>query len=127
MALLEASVDNKQSWFDLPTPSPDNYSPTYTHLESSYQDSVGYLHRDIVRRNRAKIICGWNHLNKDEMSLLQWLYDHDYIYLRYTDNYSQRKEIKCYVGPVDGKTRLIDPQTYALTLRTDVTANFIEY
>ena len=127
MALLEVSVDNKQSWFDLPTPSPDNYSPTYTHLERSYQDSVGYLHRDIVRRNRAKVICGWNHLNKDEIALLQWLYDHDYIYLRYTDNYSQRKEIKCYVGPVDGKTRLIDQQTYALTLRTDVTANFIEY
>ena len=61
------------------------------------------------------------------MALLQWLYDHDYIYLRYTDNYSQRKEIKCYAGPVDGKTRLIDPQTYALTLRTGVTANFIEY
>lgn len=53
MALLEASVDGKMSWFEIPTPSPENYSPTYTHLERSYQDSVGYLHRDIVRRNRA--------------------------------------------------------------------------
>ena len=35
MALLEASTDNKASWFELPTPSPDNYSPTYTHLERS--------------------------------------------------------------------------------------------
>ena len=109
MALLEASVDNKQSWIPLPTPSPDNYSPTYTHLERSYQDSLGYLHRDIVRRDRAKIICGWNRLNKNQMALLQYLYDLDYIYLRYTDNYSQRKEIKCYVGPVDGKTKFINP------------------
>lgn len=127
MALLEASVDNKMSWFPLPTPSPNNYSPTYTHLERSYQDSVGYLHRDIVRKNRAKITCGWNFLNDSQMALLQYLYDQDYIYLRYTDNYSQRKEIKCYCGPVNGKTKFIDKNTYALTQRTDVTANFIEY
>ena len=74
MALLEVSLDNKASWIELPTPSPDNYRPTYTHLEQSYQDSVGYLHRDIVRKNRAKIICGWNKLNAGEMSLLQYLY-----------------------------------------------------
>ena len=127
MALLEASTDNKASWFALPTPSPDNYSPTYTHLERSYQDSVGYLHRDIVRRNRAKIICGWNYLDSTQMALLQSLYNLDYFYLRYTDNYSQRKEIKCYDGPVDGKTKFIDRNTYALTLRTDVTCDFIEY
>lgn len=127
MALLEASTDNKASWFPLPTPSPNNYSPTYTHLERSYQDSMGYLHRDIVRKNRAKVICGWNYLNGTQMALLQYLYDQEYFYLRYTDNYSQRKEIKCYCGPVDGKTKFIDKQTYALTQRTDVTANFIEY
>lgn len=127
MALLEASTDNKASWFPLPTPSPDNYSPTYTHLERSYQDSVGYLHRDIVRRNRAKIICGWNYLDDKQMALIQSLYDYDYIYLRYTDNFSQRREIKCYCGPVDGKTKLIDKNTYALVLRTDVSADFIEY
>lgn len=127
MALLEASVDNKMSWFPLPTPSPNNYSPTYTHLERSYQDSMGYLHRDIIRKNRAKIICGWNFLNGTQMALLQYLYDQEYFYLRFTDNYSQRKEIKCYCGPVDGKTKFIDKQTYALTERTDVTANFIEY
>ena len=127
MALLEASIDNKVSWFPLPTPSPNNYSPTYTHLEHSHQDSLGYLHRDIVRRNRAKIICGWNHLDATNMALLQTLYDQDYFYLRYTDNYSQRKEIKCYAGPVDGKTKFINPQTYALTMRTDVTCDFIEY
>jgi hypothetical protein len=127
MALLEASIDNKASWIPLPTPSPDNYSPTYTHLERSYQDSVGYLHRDIIRRNRAKIVCGWNHLNSSEMALLQTLYNQDYIYLRFTDNYSQRREIKCYAGPVDGKTKFINPQTYELTMRTDVTCDFIEY
>lgn len=127
MALLEASTDNKASWFELPTPSPDNYSPTYTHLERSYQDSLGYLHRDIVRWDRAKVVCGWNHLNSTEMALLQYLYDQEYIYLRYTDNYSQRKEIKCYAGPVDGRTKFINPETYELVMRTDVTCNFIEY
>ena len=127
MALLEVSLNNKASWIPLPTPSPENYSPTYTHLERSYQDSLGYLHRDIVRWDRAKVICGWNYLNGSDMALIQSLYDYEYIYLRYTDNYNQRKEIKCYCGPVDGKTNRMDPQTYALTLRTDVTADFIEY
>lgn len=127
MALLEASTDNKASWFELPTPSPENYSPTYTHLERSYQDSLGYLHRDIIRKNRAKVVCGWNQLNDTQMALLQYLYDQEYFYLRFTDNYSQRREIKCYAGPVDGKTRFINPQTYALTMRTSVTCNFIEY
>ena len=127
MALLEASTDNKQSWFALPTPSPDNYSPTYTHLEKSYTDSLGYLHRDIVRRNRAKIICGWNKLNASQMATLQGLYSLDYFYLRYTDNFGQRKEIKCYCGPVDGKTKFMNKYTYQLTVRTNVTADFIEY
>lgn len=127
MALLEASTNNKQSWFALPTPAPENYSPTYTHLEKSYTDSTGYLHRDITRRNRAKIVCGWNKLNDSQMATLQNLYSLDYFYLRYTDNFSQRKEIKCYCGPVDGKTKFMNPQTYALTVRTDVTADFIEY
>lgn len=127
MALLEASTDNKLSWFALPTPSPDNYSPTYTHLEQSYTDATGYLHRDIVRRNRAKVFCGWNKLNSEQMALLQTLYGLDYFYLRFTDNYGQRKEIKCYCGPVDGKTKFMDTKTYILTVRTDVTANFIEY
>lgn len=127
MALLEASIDNKQSWIELPTPSPENYSPTYTHLEHSHQDPLGYLHRDIVRRDRTKIICGWKYLKAQQMALLQTLYDQDYIYLRFTDNYSQRKEIKCYAGPVDGKTKYVNPETYELTERTDVTTNFIEY
>lgn len=127
MALLEASLDNKVSWIPLPTPSPENYSPTYTHLERSYQDSNGYLHRDIIRKNRAKIVCGWNTLNSSEMALLQTLYNQEYIYLRFTDNYSQRREIKCYCGPVDGKTKFMNPQTYELTTRNNVTADFIEY
>ena len=71
--------------------------------------------------------CNVRLLNETEMALLQTLYDQDYFYLRYTDNYSQRKEIKCYAGPVDGKTRFINPETYALTMRTDVTCDFIEY
>ena len=57
MAFLEASYDNN-NWFDLPTPSADNFSPTYTHLENSFRDSLGYLHRDIKRRNLAKDTVG---------------------------------------------------------------------
>ena len=69
MALLEANTGS--GWFALPTPSPDNYSPTYTHLEKSYTTASGYLHRDIIRRNRAKVTCGWNKLDANQMALLQ--------------------------------------------------------
>ena len=55
MALMEASLDNMRTWIELPTPAPENYSPTYTHMEDSYVSASGYLVRDIVRRNRAKV------------------------------------------------------------------------
>lgn len=127
MALLEASLDNRKTWFDLPTPAPDNYSPTYTHLEDSYTSASGYLVRDIVRRNRAKVTCGWNMLNAEEMALLQTLYDQFSFYLRFTDNYGRRVEKKVYAGPLDGKTKFYDRNTYLLTVRTDVSMNFIEF
>lgn len=127
MALLEASLDDMRSWIELPTPAPENYSPTYTHMEKSYVGSTGYLVRDIVRRNRAKVTCGWNTLNSSQMALLQTLYDQDYFYLKFTDNYGNRVIKRVYGGPLDGKTKFYDKQTYELTLRTSVQMNFIEF
>lgn len=127
MALMEASLDNMKTWIPLPTPAPENYSPTYTHLEKSYTGANGYLVRDIVRKNRAKVTCGWSKLNASEMALLQNLYDQKYFYLKFTDNYGNRVIKKVYGGPLDGKTKYMDKNTYQLTIRTDVTMNFIEY
>ena len=36
-------------WVKLPTPS--EYNPTYTHIENSYRDVKGKLHRDIIRKD----------------------------------------------------------------------------
>lgn len=126
MALLEASYD-KKSWFDLPTPTKDNYSPTYTHLENSYRDAKGYLHRDIKRKNLAKVVTGWSNLNSKQMKLLQTLYEHNSFYLKFTDNYGKRVIKKVYAGPLDGKTKYVNPKTYALVRRTDVQMDFIEF
>ena len=113
-------------WFNLPTPSEDNYSPTYTHLEESFRDANGYLHRDIKRYNLAKLVCGWNKLNSNEMAVLQRLYDYDQFQLRFTDNKGNRVVKTVYAGPLDGKTKLADKETFLLIKRTDVQMNFIE-
>lgn len=126
MAFLEASYDNK-NWFDLPTPNSENFSPTYTHLEKSFRDARGGFHRDIIRRNLAKVTVGWARLNATEMALLQNIYNQSFIYLKYTDNYGNRVTKKMYAGPLDGKTRYADKKTYLLSVRTDVQMNFIEY
>ena len=125
MALLEANTGS--GWFALPTPKPGDYFPSYTHLENSYVDTTGYLHRDIIRRNRAKVECGWNALSQEEMSLLQSLYNLDAFWLRYTDNYGNRVEKRVYAGPLTGKVQKMQPNTYRLLLTTDVSMNFIEY
>ena len=126
MAFLEASYDNN-NWFDLPTPTSENYSPTYTHLEKSFRDSLGYLHRDIIRRNLAKVTVGWSKLNGNQMALLQTLYDKAFFYLKFTDNYGNRVIKKVYAGPLDGKVKYADKNTYLLVKRTDVQMNFVEY
>lgn len=113
-------------WFDLPVPSADNYSPTYTHLEESYRDANGNLHRDIKRYNLAKVTCGWSKLDADNMALLQRLYDYKSFKLRFTDNKGNRVEKTMYAGPLDGKTKYADKNTYLLVKRSDVTMNFIE-
>lgn len=126
MAFMEASYDNN-TWFDLPTPDSENYSPTYTHLEKSYRDALGYLHRDITRKNLAKVTAGWCKLNSNEIALLQSLYEKDFFYLKFTDNYGKRVIKKVYAGPLDGKVKYADKNSYLLVQRTDVQMNFIEY
>lgn len=123
-SFLQANVG--AGWFDLPLPSPENYRPTYTHLENSYRDANGYLHRDIKRKNLAKVVCGWNSLDSTQMELLQSLYDYDDFKLRFTDNKNKRVEKIVYAGPVDGKVKYADKETYLLVKRTDIQMDFIE-
>ena len=127
MALLEASLDDKKTWINLPTPSPDNYEPTYTHEEDSWLDSTGYLHREIVRKNRAKVLCGWDALDGDKTALLQSLYDYEYFYLKFTDKKNQRVIKKVYAGPLTGKAILLNPRTLQILWNSSVAMNFIEY
>lgn len=118
-------ADTGGGWFDLPIPS--DYSPTYTHLENSYTNAGGYLVRDIVRKNRAKVTCSWARLDSDDMALLQGLYSLDSFKLKFTDNFGKRVIKKVYAGPLDGKTLYADAKTYILSKRGDVTMNFIEF
>lgn len=121
-SFLQANTGS--GWFDLPTPS--TYQPTYTHLENSTRDANGYLHRDIKRYNLAKITCGWEHLNNDDMALLQSLYNWYNFRLRFTDNNGYRMEKQVYAGVLDGKTKYANKNNYLLAKRSDVTMNFIE-
>ncbi|MBQ7139995.1 MAG: hypothetical protein IJO32_00655 [Bacilli bacterium] len=127
MALLEASVDNKRTWFPLPTPSPDNYETRREHLEKSYVGSTGYLNRDIIRRSRNKVFCGYNALDGSKTALLDSLYDYDYFYLKFTNNKNERIVCKVYAGPLEGKASLMNKSDYTIKWRTSVQMNFIEY
>ena len=127
MALLEASVDNKASWFDLPTPSPENYYTKREHIEKSTINANGYLNRDIIRRNRHKVFCGYDSRTGDEVALLDSLYDYDYFYLRFTDNKNQRIVCKVYAGPLDSKVAVLDPVELKIKRHTSIQMNFIEY
>lgn len=121
-SFLQANTGS--GWFDLPTPT--DYQPTYTHLEDSYRDANGGLHRDIKRYNLFKATCGWGRLDAEKMALLQRLYDYRQFQLRCTDNKGNRIEKTVYAGPLDGKTKYADKRTYLLVKRSDVTMNFIE-
>ena len=112
------------SWVKLPTPS--EYNPTYTHVEDSYRDVNGKLHRDIKRKNLAKVECGWNALDNTEISLLQSLYSLNNFNLRYTDNFGNRVTKKVYAGPLDKKSAIQDKTTLRIILSTEVAMNFIE-
>jgi len=124
MALIEAKIDGV--WTALPTPSPKNYSATYTHLENSFMNAQGYLKREIIRRNRAKVFCGWQLLKETDMALLQRLYDLDNFELRFTDNYNNRVEKTMYAGPLEGKAAFMDKSTFEIIYNTDIQMNFIE-
>ena len=90
------------SWVKIPTPS--EYNPSYTHIENSYRDIKGNLHREIIRKNLAKIECGWNALDDSQIALLQTLYFQNSLPVRYTDNYGNRVTKTMYCGMLKGKT-----------------------
>lgn len=125
MALIE--VNTGSGWYALPTPKPEGYFPSYTHLENSYRDARGYLHRDIIRWNTAKLECSWNALTTEEISKLQELYGYSSFLIRYTDNFGQRVEKRVYAGPLQGKILSINHDTLAPSISTGMSMNFIEY
>ena len=118
MALLRAYING--GWVDLPTPAPENYE-----FQSEWREKT-YLHRDMIRKIR-KVNCGWNALNGDETALLDSLYDLESFTLECTDNRNNRVRMKVYAGPISGKAKFMNKSTLAITLRTDVSMNFIEF
>ena len=112
------------SWVKLPTPS--EYNPSYTHVENSYRDVNGKLHRDIKRKNLAKVECGWNALDDTQIALLQSLYNLNSLSVRYTDNYGNRVTKTMYCGPLTKKSAIQNKTTLKIILSTEVAMNFIE-
>lgn len=112
------------SWVKLPTPS--EYAPSYTHIENSYRDVNGHLHRDILRKNLAKVECGWNALDDTQLALLQGLYDYKSLSVRFTDNKGNRVTKTMYCGPLSKKSAIQDKTTLKIVLSTEVAMNFIE-
>lgn len=122
MALIEVNINNQ--WRELPTPS--TYQPTYTHIENSYRDITGRLHRDIVRKNLAKVESGWNYLNEEQLAFLQSLYDYTSIPVRFTDKKGNRVTKTMYAGPLTSTTKGISKTTLKMTINTEIAMNFIE-
>jgi len=120
--LITAYVNG--SWVKLPTPS--EYAPSYTHIENSYRDVKGKLHRDIVRKNLAKIECGWNALDNTQVALLQSLYSLNSLPVRFTDNFGNRVTKTMYCGPLSRKSAMQDKNTLKIILMTEIAMNFIE-
>lgn len=112
------------SWVKLPTPS--QYAPSYTHVENSYRDVNGRLHREIKRKNLAKIECGWNALDETELALLQGLYDYNSLSVRFTDNKGVRVTKTMYCGPLTKKSAMMNKTTLKIVISTEVAMNFIE-
>lgn len=112
------------SWVKLPTPS--EYNASYTHIENSYRDVKGKLHRDIIRKNLAKIECGWNALDNEQIALLQNLYTLNNLQVRFTDNFGNRVTKTMYCGPLSKKSAIKDRTTLKIILSTEISMNFIE-
>lgn len=117
-------VGNANEWVKLPTPS--SYNPSYTHIENSYRDVTGKLHRDIIRKNLAKIECGWNALNDTQIALLQSLYTLNSLNVRFTDNNGNRVTKTMYCGPLSRKSEILDKTTLKIILTSEIAMNFIE-
>lgn len=122
MALIEVMINNQ--WRELPTPA--IYKPTYTHIENSYRDITGKLHRDIVRKNLAKVESGWNYLDETQLAFLQSLYDYTSIPVKFTDNKGNRIIKTMYAGPLTSTTKGINKTTLKMTINTEISMNFIE-
>jgi len=122
MALIEVKINNV--WHELPTPA--TYQPTYTHIENSYRDITGRLHRDIVRKNLAKVESGWNYLDEEQLAFLQSLYDYTSIPVRFTDKKGNRVTKTMYAGPLTSTTKGINKTTLKMTINTEIAMNFIE-
>ena len=112
------------AWVKLPTPS--QYNPTYTHIENTYRDIKGVLHRDIIRKNLAKVECGWNALDDEQVALLQSLYSLNSFPFRYTDNFGNRVTKTVYAGTLTRKSELMDKATLKIILMSEISMNFIE-
>lgn len=121
--MIQASYDGSY-WFKVPTPKVEGYFPSYTHLENSYNDSNGNLHRDFVWKNRAKVECAWNSLTNQEYSILQDLYDREEFYLRFPDNLGNVVTKIMYGGTLKGQ--VYRKKDGIPTLWTGITMNFIE-
>lgn len=115
---------NGLEWVKLPTPS--EYAPSYTHIENTYRDINGVLHREIRRKNLAKVECGWNALDDTQLALLQSLYSLNGLSVRFTDNNGTRVTKTMYCGPLTKKSALQDKTTLKIVLSTEVAMNFIE-
>lgn len=124
MKLLRAYLNG--GWIDLPTPAPENYEFQSEWREKSFRDSNQYLHRDMIRKIR-KVNCGWNALTGEETALLDSLYDLKSFTLECTDNRNNRVQMKVYAGPISAKAKMMNKSTLAITLRTDVSMNFVEF
>lgn len=120
--LVMVNIDG--AWVNLPTPS--EYEATYTHIENSYRDIKGNLHRDFVRKNLAKVNCGWNCLDDENIALLQSIYTYSSIKVRFTDNFGNRVERTMYAGPLSRKSAKLDKTTLKIVLTTEIAMNFIE-
>lgn len=122
---MEVSLDDMKNWDELP--APESYYPKYEHIEERYQSANGYTVKDYIRKNKATVTCGWHFLNPEQLSYIQNLYDLDYFYLKFTDNYNNRVIKKVFAHPIEGSSKFCDRETYEISLTSDVSTTFEEY
>lgn len=124
MALMEAKINGV--WRSIPTPKPDGYFPYYAHLENSYNDALGNLHRDFIWKNRAKIECSYNTLSGDDFSFLQSLYELEEFSMRFIDNKGRKVEKIMYSTLPKGAVYKKDKFTDMPKIWRNCSVNFVE-